>query len=42
VIAAMTCTDVTAKEPARDVGGGRPVATVTDPNGNLLGLLRDR
>jgi predicted enzyme related to lactoylglutathione lyase len=25
-----------------DVGGGRPVATVTDPEGNVLGLLQDR
>jgi hypothetical protein len=30
------------KEPAHDVGGGRPVATVTDPDGNVLGLLQDR
>ena len=29
-------------EPAHDVGGGRLVATVTDPDGNVLGLLRDR
>jgi predicted enzyme related to lactoylglutathione lyase len=28
-------------EPARDVGGGRLVATVTDPDGNVLGLLQD-
>jgi hypothetical protein len=32
---------VTDKEPARDVGGGRLVATVTDPDGNVLGLLQD-
>ena len=31
-----------AKEPAHDVGGGRRVATVTDPDGNVLGLLQDR
>jgi len=30
------------KEPVRDVGGGRQVATVTDPDGNVLGLLQDR
>jgi predicted enzyme related to lactoylglutathione lyase len=30
------------KEPAHDVGGGRLVATVTDPGGNVLGLLQDR
>jgi hypothetical protein len=29
-------------EPAHDVGGGRLVATVTDPDGNVLGLLRAR
>jgi hypothetical protein len=26
----------------RNVGGGRLVATVTDPDGNVLGLLEDR
>src|SRR6201987_4155417 len=30
------------KDPVRDVGGGRLVATVTDPDGNVLGLLQDR
>jgi predicted enzyme related to lactoylglutathione lyase len=29
------------KEPAQNVGGGRLVATVTDPDGNVLGLLQD-
>jgi hypothetical protein len=29
-------------DPPRNVGGGRPVATVTDPDGNVLGLLEDR
>jgi len=29
------------KEPPRDVGGGRLVATFTDPDGNVLGLLQD-
>jgi hypothetical protein len=42
VTAAMTCTDSTVKEPAHDVGGDRLVATVTDPDGNVLGLLQDR
>lgn len=32
----------TVTEPAHDVGGGRLVATVTDPDGNVLGLLQDR
>jgi hypothetical protein len=31
-----------ASPPVRDVGGGRLVATVTDPDGNVLGLLQDR
>ncbi|MGZ8650445.1 MAG: VOC family protein [Solirubrobacteraceae bacterium] len=30
------------QEPAHDVGGGRLVATVSDPDGNVLGLLQDR
>jgi len=30
------------KDPARDVGGGRLVATVTDVDGNVLGLAQDR
>jgi predicted enzyme related to lactoylglutathione lyase len=38
----MTCTVGTVKEPAHDVGGGRLVAAVTDPDGNVLGLLQDR
>ena len=29
------------QEAAHDVGGGRLVATVTDPDGNVLGLLQD-
>jgi predicted enzyme related to lactoylglutathione lyase len=29
-------------EPVRDVGGGRLVATISDPDGNLLGLFQDR
>jgi predicted enzyme related to lactoylglutathione lyase len=29
------------KEAAHDVGGGRLVATVTDPDGNSLGVFQD-
>jgi predicted enzyme related to lactoylglutathione lyase len=29
------------KEPPRDVGGGRLVASFTDPDGNVLGLVQD-
>jgi hypothetical protein len=32
----------TAKESRRDVDDGHSVATVTDPDGNVLGLLQDR
>jgi predicted enzyme related to lactoylglutathione lyase len=38
----VTAAGATVKEPARDVGGGRLVVTVTDPDGNGLGLLQDR
>ncbi len=36
-------TDAGAKinEPPREVGGGRRVATFTDPDGNVLGVLQD-
>src|ERR1700722_4793338 len=40
-IAEVTAAGATLKDPARDVGGGRLVATVTDPDGNVLGLLQD-
>ena len=41
-LAEVTAAGATLKEPARDVGGGRLVATVTDLDGNVLGLLEDR
>src|ERR1035438_7205632 len=41
-LAEVTAAGATVKEPAHDVGGGRVVATVTDPDGNVLGLLQDR
>ena len=40
-LAEVTAAGATLKEPQRDVGGGRLVATVTDPDGNVLGLLQD-
>lgn len=40
-LAEVTAAGATLKEPARDVGGGRLVATFTDPDGNVLGLLQD-
>lgn len=41
-LAELTTAGATVKEPPRDVGGGRLVATVSDPDGNVLGLLQDR
>jgi predicted enzyme related to lactoylglutathione lyase len=40
-LAEVTAAGATVREPARDVGRGRLVATVTDPDGNVLGLLQD-
>ena len=40
-IAEMTAAGGTVKDPPRDVSNGRLVATVTDPDGNVLGLLQD-
>jgi hypothetical protein len=40
--AEVTAAGATVQEPVRDVGGGRLVATITDPDGNVLGLLQDR
>jgi predicted enzyme related to lactoylglutathione lyase len=41
-LAEVTAAGATVKEPPRDVGGGRLVATFTDPDGNVLGVLQDR
>jgi predicted enzyme related to lactoylglutathione lyase len=41
-IAEVTAAGATVNEAPRDVGGGRLVASVTDPDGNVLGLLQDR
>jgi predicted enzyme related to lactoylglutathione lyase len=40
-LAEVTAAGATVKEPVRDVGGGRLVAAVADPDGNVLGLLQD-
>jgi predicted enzyme related to lactoylglutathione lyase len=40
-LAEVVAAGATLKDPPRDVGGGRLVATVTDPDGNVLGLLQD-
>src|SRR6202142_3812793 len=39
-LAEVTATGATVKEAPRDVGGGRLVATFTDPDGNVLGVLQ--
>jgi predicted enzyme related to lactoylglutathione lyase len=41
-LAEVTAAGAVIKDAPRDVGGGRLVATVTDPDGNVLGLLQDR
>ncbi|MFD3452454.1 VOC family protein [Streptomyces sp. NPDC058691] len=41
-LAEVTAAGGAVKEPVHDVGGGRLVATFTDPDGNVLGLLQDR
>ncbi|MFJ2833253.1 VOC family protein [Streptomyces sp. NPDC087263] len=41
-LAEVIAAGATVKEPAHDVGGGRLVAAVVDPDGNVLGLLQDR
>ena len=38
----VTAAGATVKESARDVGGGRLVASVIDPDGNVLELIQDR
>ena len=40
-LAEVTAAGASVKDPVRDVGGGRLVATFTDPDGNVLGLLQD-
>jgi predicted enzyme related to lactoylglutathione lyase len=41
-LAEVTAAGATVKESPHEVGPGRTVATVTDPDGNVLGLLQDR
>ncbi|MFH0246497.1 VOC family protein [Streptomyces sp. HK10] len=40
-IAEVTAAGATVTSPVKEVGGGRRVATVTDLDGNVLGLLQD-
>ncbi|MEW2500780.1 VOC family protein [Amycolatopsis sp. NPDC047767] len=41
-LAEVTAAGAVVREEPKNVGGGRLVATVTDPDGNVLGLLQDR
>jgi predicted enzyme related to lactoylglutathione lyase len=40
-LAEVTAAGAAVKEAAHDVGGGRLVASFTDPDGNVLGLIQD-
>lgn len=40
-LAEVTGAGATVTEPPREVGNGRLVATFTDPDGNVLGLVQD-
>jgi predicted enzyme related to lactoylglutathione lyase len=40
-LAEVSAAGATVKEPAHDVGGGQLVASFTDPDGNVLGLVQD-
>ncbi len=41
-LAEVTAAGGAVKELAHDVGGGRLVASFTDPDGNVLGLIQDQ
>lgn len=41
-LAEVTAAGASVKDSPRDVGGGRLVATFTDLDGNVLGLIQDR
>jgi predicted enzyme related to lactoylglutathione lyase len=41
-LAEVTAAGATVKEAPRNVGHGRLVASFTDPDGNVLGLLQDQ
>ena len=40
-LAALQAAGAQPQRPVTDVGGGRLIATVTDPDGNPIGLLQD-
>jgi predicted enzyme related to lactoylglutathione lyase len=41
-LAEVTAAGATVKDSPRDVGGGRLVATFTDLDGNVLGIVQDQ
>lgn len=41
-LAEVTAAGAEVREAPHDVGGGRLVATFTDPDGNMLGLVQDK
>ena len=41
-LAEVTAAGATIKDAASEVGGGRVVASVIDPDGNVLGLIQDK
>jgi predicted enzyme related to lactoylglutathione lyase len=41
-LAAVTAAGATVKDAPSEVGGGRVVASVIDPDGNVLGLIQDK
>jgi len=41
-LAEVTAAGAKLKDAARDVGGGRLVASFTDPDGNVVGLIQDK
>ena len=41
-LAEVTAAGATVKDAAKEVGGGRVVASVIDPDGNILGLIEDK
>jgi predicted enzyme related to lactoylglutathione lyase len=41
-LAEVTAAGAKVKEAPHDVGGGRVVASFTDPDGNVLGLVEDK
>ncbi len=41
-VAEVTAAGATVRDAPNEVGGGRVVASVVDPDGNVLGLIQDK